>query len=655
MIDSGFFEEVAQCAGGFVLLKALVGGEGEISLQQRQINACQGGFGQRLINRDHGKNYECEDSPGKPESRRKALDGLLLPPWAATTAGRGATPITAMAAGPVAALLAAGLRVGLPVILRTLVAPLRTLARLGILPFGMLRCVVTRRFAVFPKIAPHFTRIAGRFVLPAGVRTCGCRFVIGEGVVAGRIIVPMFRVIPLPVHGRTAIIGRALIVTRLMVAAIFVAGNVRAFVAVAFVRIGVRGAEAVVAGKGTFLGKLLGIGVIRFRALRLLRLRGAIIALMAGRAAAALAVAVIIVVRAASTTPAAAATLTTSTPTSTTPTTLAATTALAAMALIGVVAPLGRALIFVGTARRCLLGCGRGIALAALRPGGRRVFAVPIVFLVLLVEILGGRRRGIGGAGAQRGLDGFRFLREILARGELHVAGGDAGEVARAEQARGLTRRSRADDQGGDDVAGPRAEKVFDGLGDQFRVDGALRVEREGGFRRSLGIGAGVKRGGADAVAAQLVKERIREVVETAFDGGGDGAARGGAIAIPAQHEEVALLLAQPRQRHPREGERRQQADIHALDEGRDWGIQQRRGRAARGVNDKTHMAFARHDILGDLGQGGGISEVASEGDEIVVRKRVAGELGGECIHPAAHADQAPANGEARPGVGAGD
>jgi hypothetical protein len=117
----------------------------------------------------------------------------------------------------------------------------------------------------------------------------------------------------------------------------------------------------------------------------------------------------------------------------------------------------------------------------------------------------------------------------------------------------------------------------------------------------------------------------------------------------------MALFFTQPRQRDPREGERREQADIYALDQGRNWRIEQRRRRAARGVNDKTHMAFARHDVLGHLGQGGGISEVASKGDEIVVRKGVAGELGGECVHPATHADQAPANGEARPGVGAGD
>jgi hypothetical protein len=208
------------------------------------------------------------------------------------------------------------------------------------------------------------------------------------------------------------------------------------------------------------------------------------------------------------------------------------------MALIRVVATLRWALIFVGTTRSYLLECGRrSIAFAAftaLRPGKCLVFAIPIVVLVFVVEILRGRRRGIGRASTHRGLDGLRFLREILARRQLHIARGQTGEVARTEQARGLTRRSWANDEGGNYITWSRAEKMFNRLGNQLRVDGALRVERERGLGARLGIGAGVNRGGADAFTAKLIKQSIREVMKTAFDGGGNGAAGSGAVAIPA-------------------------------------------------------------------------------------------------------------------------
>jgi hypothetical protein len=72
-------------------------------------------------------------------------------------------------------------------------------------------------------------------------------------------------------------------------------------------------------------------------------------------------------------------------------------------------------------------------------------------------------------------------------------------------------------------------------------------------------------------------------------------------------------------------------------------------------VNDKTYVPFAGQDVLDGLGKGGGVSEVYGEGDEVVVREGIAGELGGECIHPAAHTDEAPGDCEARAGVGAGD
>jgi len=144
-------------------------------------------------------------------------------------------------------------------------------------------------------------------------------------------------------------------------------------------------------------------------------------------------------------------------------------------------------------------------------------------------------------------------------------------------------------------------------------------------------------------------------MVQTAFDGRRDGATRRGAVAIPTEDEEMALLFAQPRQRDARQRQWREQADVDALDEYRDRRIKQRRDRLPRGVNNVCYMPVARHDVLGDLGEGLRVSEIASEGYKIVVRKRVAGELGGECVHPAAHADQAPGDCEPRPGVGAGD
>jgi hypothetical protein len=95
---------------------------------------------------------------------------------------------------------------------------------------------------------------------------------------------------------------------------------------------------------------------------------------------------------------------------------------------------------------------------------------------------------------------------------------------------------------------------VFDGFGQEFRVDRALRVEGEGGFGRGLGVGARVNGRGADAVTAEFVKKGVGEVVESSFDGRGDGAAGRGAVAIPAEDEKMPLLFAEPRQRDARQG-----------------------------------------------------------------------------------------------------
>ena len=144
-------------------------------------------------------------------------------------------------------------------------------------------------------------------------------------------------------------------------------------------------------------------------------------------------------------------------------------------------------------------------------------------------------------------------------------------------------------------------------------------------------------------------------MMQAAFDGCRDRAAGRGAVAIPTEDQKMPLFFAQPRQRDARQRQGREQADVDPLNQCGDRRIEQRRDRLPRGVDDVGYVPVARHDVLGDLGQGLRISEVASEGDKFVVGKRVAGELGGECIHPAAHADQAPGNCEPRPGVGAGD
>ena len=563
---------------------------------------------------------------GRPE--------LLFAARAAAAAGRGPASVAAMATGTATATivrLAAATIIGWTALMMT-----ATLLALGLTAVALVagRAVtVTHGFARVVgfagpgRFATRFALTLGgarRFVIPSGIRADGRGGVVGEGVFAG-----------------VAILAVAAVVPRFLIFANVVAGC--AVVTTLFVRFGMGRAEAVVAGEGAFLGHFLGVGIIRLGAGRRLIGIGTTLTLGALLAVRGRAVAIVFVGLAATT-----ATTAASAAAGTATATIAATLTLVVTALGG--RP-GVAFAARGRVRTRALK----FVFAVGGPGELFVFGVPIFLLVFIVEIFRGRRRSVGGAGAFGGGDGFGFLGEVLARGELDIAGGEAGEFGGAQQARGLAQGRGAEDEGGDDVAGAGAEEVFDGVGDEFRVDGALRVEGEGGFGRGLGIGAREEGGGADAVAAEFVEEGVGKVVEAAFDGGGDGAAGRGAVAIPAEDEEVALLFAQPREGDPREGEGCKKADVDPLGEVGDGGVEEGRRRDARGVNDEADVPFARHDVLSHLGQGSRVGEVAGKGDKIVVWEGVAGELGGECIHSAAHADEAPANGEARPGVGAGD
>lgn len=163
----------------------------------------------------------------------------------------------------------------------------------------------------------------------------------------------------------------------------------------------------------------------------------------------------------------------------------------------------------------------------------------------------------------------------MLAWGQLDIARGEASKFGRAQDARRLNRGCGANDDLRNDIARAGAQEIFNGVGHQLGVDGALRVERHCGLGCGLGIGPGVNRGGANAVRAQLVEECFSEMVQTAFDGGRDGATRGGAVAIPAQDNEVPLLFAEPGERDARQRNRREQADVEALGQIGDRGIEQ--------------------------------------------------------------------------------
>ncbi len=425
-----------------------------------------------------------------------------------------------------------------------------------------------------------------------------------------------------------------------MVVRIIVAANVVA--TMLFFGVGMGGAVIVVASDGAFFG--LGFGVRIFGALDW-AMRGLVLAATLMRRALLLATALLGTVVKLSATPA------TATP-ATTPTATPATTA---MSTVGIVTPLRRALATTLTVLALwswLATLGRRLA-ALFFIGGN--FAGKILVFVLVVEVIHARRRGVGRPGGARRGDGLGLAREMLARGQLDIARGQAGQFGGAHDARGLDRGRRADDELRDNIARAGAQQVFDGVGHQFRIDGALRVERHGSLGRSLGIGPGVNRGGTNAVATQLVKKRFGEMVQTTFNSRSDGTAGSGAIAIPAEDDEMALLLAQPRKGDAREGNGCEQADVEALGHVGHRGVEQRRRGTPGGVNDKTYMSFASNNVLGHLGEGGGVSEVARDGEKVVVREGITGELGGECIHPAAHADQAPGDSEPRPGVGAGD
>ena len=78
------------------------------------------------------------------------------------------------------------------------------------------------------------------------------------------------------------------------------------------------------------------------------------------------------------------------------------------------------------------------------------------------------------------------------------------------------------------------------------------------------------------------------------------------------------------------EGDGREEADVEAFGENVHGGIKEGGGGTPGGVNDEAYMSFAGQDFLDGLGKGGGVSEVYGEGDEVVVREGIAGELGGE-------------------------
>ncbi len=539
----------------------------------------------------------------------------------------------------------------LPALRLATVFPARLLVALlvGRLPaIGMLRSAIVlraRATVITLALAAVVTTVRLARMLAVGVPTVVARFA-RTGIVTGEFLAGFSGhrggiLLPERFLARVMLGVVALMITRVVVAAPVLAATT------ILVSVGMGGAIIVVTGKGAFFG--LGLGIRIFRALGLgvgglvlaATLVGALLVL-----AATLLMAIVKV-----------ATATAATTTATTPAAATATTTMPAIGII-TTAALGRSVaatlaVLALLPLLALLDTLGGRAAALFLIGGN--FSGKILVFILVVEVIHARRRGVGRAGGARRGDGFRLAGEMLARGQLHIASGEAGQLSGAHEAGCLARRGRADDDLGDDVARAGAEKSLHRVSHEFGIDGALRVERHRSLGRGFRIGPGVNGGGADAVAAKLVKEGFGEMVQTAFDGRGDRTAGGGTITIPAKDDEVALLFAQPRERDAGEGDGREEADVEALGHVGDRSVEQRRGGAPGGVDDEAYVPFACDDILGHLGEGGGVGKVAGDGEKIVVREGIARELGGECIYPAAHADQAPGDGEPRPGVGAGD
>lgn len=540
-----------------------------------------------------------EGSAPHLEQAQQDCTPALLAVAAGAGAGRGAAAVAAMAAraatllarGAIAGMLCGALTVVTAVMV---VSAAAFIAAMAVVATTVVVLALAARLTVFGRRGVVVA--AGKFVARFGVNRRGFAAL---GFVARRIVAQSRRVATL--------------------------GIVR-FAAVVFVGIRMRGAEAVVTDKGALLGFGLGVGIITGRRWLARRGRGTTLAATLRGTVVELSAA-----------PTAASATTAATATATTAASLAL---VVVMTRAGLLATLAR-------------WTGRPVAVGTRGLGFRLHFEI-LVF-VLVFEIVHPGRRSIGGPGGARRGDGLRLLREILAGGELHITRGEAGKFRRAKEARGLGGGGGADDDLRNGVARAQAQEVFDGVGDEFGVDGALRVEGHGGLGRGLRVGARIHGGGADAIVAQLVKEGFGEMVESAFDGGGDGTAGRGAVAVPAEDDEVALFLAQPWERGAGEGEGCDEAGVDARGQFADRGVEQRHRRAARGVHDEAHMPFARHDVLSHLGEGGGVGEVAGDGEEVVVREGIAGELGGEGVNPAAQADQAPGDGEPRPGIGAGN
>jgi len=424
--------------------------------------------------------------------------------------------------------------------------------------------------------------VAGAAIIVAGAAIIVARFVATPGIIFARNV-----------------IAGTFVTTR--------GGIIAAAVVLVFVGFGMGRAETVIAREGAALGFFLGIWVIRASGAlvgaAILGWRaGAIVAttLRTLRAAATLRGAVVVIISTATT-------ATTTATTTSAPTTLAT---LRAVTAIGIVT--------ATTLRRTVTLRGRTVALRTLLfatfagSATLRIFAGPrqglgsgvklIILFVFFVKFLVDRKRSIGRAGADGSGNRFRFLREILTRRELDVAGGEAGELGGAKQARRFGIRDGADSERRDDIGRAGAEELLDGVGHKFGVDGALGVERHQGLGRCFLIRAGVEGRGLDAIGAEFFEQGFGEVVETAFDCCGHGAAEGRAVPIPREDEEVALLFAQPREGDAGEGDGREETDVHALNERGDGGIEERCGRLARSVNDVVYVPIARHDVFGDLG-----------------------------------------------------
>jgi hypothetical protein len=211
----------------------------------------------------------------------------------------------------------------------------------------------------------------------------------------------------------------------------------RGFMAVVFVGFRMGGAETIIAREGAIFRRVFAVGILRF-AVGVFRFAMGIFRFAGGRGltwagatwagwarltAAGRSVAIIVIGLAAT----AATTTTTAATAALTATTTAAIAAAVPAALALVVA--ARALLRrLALTARSFLGRTLKFIFAVGRPRERFLIGIPIFLFVFVVHILRRMQRGVSRACALGGGNGFRFAWEVLARGQLHIARGDASE-----------------------------------------------------------------------------------------------------------------------------------------------------------------------------------------------------------------------------------